>query len=258
MVRLLTGLLVAGAAWALTFLAPRPVFIATIAALMLLALHEFYTLTAKCGWRTMRIAGFAGGLLWLLLPHLDRGHLATLMAVLLLAAALLSRRTVQEIPLTAAMTLLGVVYIAGPMLSGLLVHDRSAHWFALVLVAAGVGDAAALAVGRTLGRRPLAATVSPNKTWEGACGSLIAGSAATIWYASTFLEGELQPLAAACLAVVLNAACQIGDLAESALKRSAGVKDSGRLLPRHGGILDRIDALLFAMPVLYGYLLLQG
>jgi phosphatidate cytidylyltransferase len=131
-----------------------------------------------------------------------------------------------------------------------------------LLCAVWAGDIVALYVGRALGRHKLAPRLSPNKTWEGAIGS-VAGS--------LLVTGGLLGLAHVfsaqwdsarlsypediwywlSLAVLVNVAAQIGDLAESALKRSAGVKDSGTLLPGHGGVLDRIDALLFAAPVLW-------
>jgi phosphatidate cytidylyltransferase len=123
------------------------------------------------------------------------------------------------------------------------------------------GDVAALYVGRSLGRHKLAPQISPNKTWEGSAASL-AGSlliAAMLVALSRTLEDRsiftlhfAGPLARWLgLAVVLNFFAQVGDLVESAIKRGAGVKDSGAMLPGHGGILDRIDALLLAAPVLW-------
>ena len=123
------------------------------------------------------------------------------------------------------------------------------------------GDVVALYVGRSLGRRKLAPQISPNKTWEGSAASL-AGSlliAAALVALSRTLEDRsiftlhfAGPLARWLgLAVVLNLFAQVGDLVESAIKRGAGVKDSGAMLPGHGGILDRIDALLLAAPVLW-------
>jgi phosphatidate cytidylyltransferase len=132
---------------------------------------------------------------------------------------------------------------------------------AFLLCVVWAGDIAALYVGRAWGRHKLAPSLSPNKTWEGTLGS-VAGS--------LLVTGGLLGLAAwlaqwdsaklsypedvwywLVLAVVVNVVAQVGDLAESALKRSAGVKDSGSLLPGHGGVLDRIDALLLAAPVLW-------
>ena len=123
------------------------------------------------------------------------------------------------------------------------------------------GDIFALYIGRSLGHHKLAPTLSPNKTWEGAIGSL-AGSllaagglfALATWLAtlnSAKLSYPEDIWYWLVLAVIVNIAAQVGDLAESALKRSVGVKDSGDLLPGHGGVLDRIDALLLAAPVLW-------
>jgi phosphatidate cytidylyltransferase len=124
------------------------------------------------------------------------------------------------------------------------------------------GDIAALYVGRAWGRHKMSPTLSPNKSWEGALGSM-AGSllaAGALLGVATLLEmansDRLSYQSEAWyywlgLAVLVNLAAQVGDLAESALKRSAGIKDSGDLLPGHGGVLDRIDALLLAAPVLW-------
>lgn len=115
------------------------------------------------------------------------------------------------------------------------------------------GDTAAIFVGKAWGKRPLAPQISPNKTWEGAIGSLVA-SVVVAAAAGSFL-GIGWGLGVACgvLAGVLG---QLGDLLESALKRSSGLKDSGSLLPGHGGILDRIDSLLLAAPFVAALLLL--
>jgi len=129
------------------------------------------------------------------------------------------------------------------------------------------GDIAALYVGRNFGRKKLAPALSPGKSWEGAIAS-VAGSllvtAALVLVASELerrgIEWLSYPGSAGrwlALAVLLNVAAQLGDLLESAIKRGAGVKDSGTLLPGHGGVLDRIDALLLAAPVLWYALLVQ-
>ena len=136
-----------------------------------------------------------------------------------------------------------------------------------LLCAVWAGDIVALYVGRTLGRHKLAPKISPGKTWEGSVGSIVGSLAVTMLLIELSLQlGRREILALAfpgpvwhwlLLAVVVNVAAQVGDLAESALKRSAGVKDSGTLLPGHGGILDRIDALLLAAPVLWYALIIQ-
>jgi phosphatidate cytidylyltransferase len=133
---------------------------------------------------------------------------------------------------------------------------------AFLFLTVWAGDTVAMYFGRMFGKRKMAPNLSPNKTWAGAIGS-VAGAVAVagvLLGLSTYLaQWNSVKLSYAderwwywlILAVVVNVAAQVGDLAESALKRSAGVKDSGTLLPGHGGILDRIDALLLAAPVLW-------
>jgi phosphatidate cytidylyltransferase len=117
------------------------------------------------------------------------------------------------------------------------------------------GDTVAYFVGRAIGKHPSAPILSPKKTWEGAVGgfvgSLLVGVAFSKW--TGIAMGQTLAMAA-----VGNVAGQVGDLLESAYKRSAGVKDSGTLLPGHGGILDRIDALILAIPVVCYYWILFG
>jgi len=114
------------------------------------------------------------------------------------------------------------------------------------------GDTAALYIGKAFGRRKLAPQVSPAKTWEGAAGSLVGGVLAGGVYAHFLLSAA--PVKIVMLAAAGNIAGQFGDLAKSAWKRGAGVKDSGTMLPGHGGWLDRIDASLFSVPVVYALL----
>jgi phosphatidate cytidylyltransferase len=123
--------------------------------------------------------------------------------------------------------------------------------FALVITWAG--DTAAYFVGRAMGKHPLAPHISPKKTWEGSVGSMV-GSLVVAWAFSYWIRIPIGHLVA--MAVIGNVVGQMGDLLESAYKRSAGVKDSGGLLPGHGGVLDRIDALILCIPVIWYYLVL--
>lgn len=146
----------------------------------------------------------------------------------------------------------GMVYI--PLFLACLVLIRNdpngASWIFLILCLAFGGDTSAFYVGTYLGRHKLCPAVSPNKTIEGALGGL-GGSLLVASVAKAFLIPTLPWLAAIPFFIVAAFAGQLGDLFESAIKRSAGVKDSGGLLPGHGGILDRIDGLLFVAPMTY-------
>lgn len=148
----------------------------------------------------------------------------------------------------------------GPLYTGYLLG----LWLALRLAEGGLGwvlfgllvvfasDTASYFAGRLWGKRRLAPTISPKKTWEGAAGGLAgAGVAAALLSPLT----PLSPPAAAALGVVLSLAGQVGDLAESFLKRSVAAKDSGGLLPGHGGLLDRMDSIVFAGALLYHYVI---
>jgi phosphatidate cytidylyltransferase len=165
--------------------------------------------------------------------------------------------------------LFGLVYIAYTMSLLPLIWNRDDGKPLLIflMVCVWAGDIAALYIGKNFGRHKLAPKLSPGKTWEGATASLIGTmvvAACVFWIGDAFsahgnmvlhIEEPLWQLL--LLAVVLNAAAQLGDLLESAIKRGAEVKDSGTMLPGHGGILDRIDALLLATPVLWYALLIK-
>lgn len=147
-------------------------------------------------------------------------------------------------------TLLAVFYGAF-MPSHFLLLRAKAHGFELlllVLLGTWAADTGAYFIGSRWGRRRLAPTISPNKSVEGAVGGLV-GASLVVGYLHSFLQLQLLP--GWILGLIVGAAAIIGDLFESILKREAGVKDSGKILPGHGGILDRIDSLLFAVPVVY-------
>ncbi len=152
----------------------------------------------------------------------------------------------------AGATVLGALYASLFVALDLLRSPSSGYAFTLLVVAAvWVSDSAAMLVGRAIGRHKLAPALSPKKTWEGAGGGLLGavlGGLVVGW------PLDLPLYVVLLAAVVVAVAGLLGDLAESALKRSAGVKDTGALLPGHGGILDRFDAMLFAAPAVYGLL----
>jgi phosphatidate cytidylyltransferase len=152
----------------------------------------------------------------------------------------------------AATLCLGAVSVGGLLSTypRTLLLPRGEHWVLLGILAVAAGDTMAYFTGRAIGRRKLAPAVSPNKTVEGAVGGLLGSVAFAALYAHGFLPGVPAGYAAAAGGAV-GIFGQAGDLFESLIKRAAGVKDSGSLLPGHGGILDRADGILGAGPVLY-------
>jgi phosphatidate cytidylyltransferase len=175
---------------------------------------------------------------------------------------------IQVLPDTAQ-GVFGLIYIAYPLtlIPLLWKQEDGPALVVFLMVCVWAGDIAALYIGRAFGKRKLAPRLSPGKTWVGSIAS-IAGSmlaAGLVIFVSDTLTARgnttlhiTEPVwQSLLLAAILNIAAQLGDLLESAIKRGAGVKDSGTMLPGHGGILDRIDALLLAAPVLWCILLLK-
>jgi phosphatidate cytidylyltransferase len=159
-------------------------------------------------------------------------------------------------------TVTGIVY-AGLLLSYLALFKRlhqgteGGHLVVLVLLIAWISDTGAYFAGRFLGKSKLYEAVSPKKTWAGAWGGLAGSIAGVVAMKLLFLH-QLTWLDVALIAIPGGILGQLGDLAESLIKRSTGVKDSGALLPGHGGILDRIDAVLFIAPYVYAYWLIRA
>ena len=148
--------------------------------------------------------------------------------------------------------LLGTLYVGGLLVWVPLIrrHHDGLDMLLLLLAATWLGDTGAYFTGRALGRHKMARRLSPKKTWEGFIGGLLAAMGGAMLLAWLLLPG-FSLLQAASLGAVIDIAGVLGDLAESMLKRSFGVKDSGRIMPGHGGILDRIDSILFSAPALY-------
>jgi phosphatidate cytidylyltransferase len=150
---------------------------------------------------------------------------------------------------------LGPIYICLPLAMLILIDmcPQGHIWIFFLLIVIFANDTGAFYSGRLLGKHKLYEAVSPNKTWEGAVGGLVGSLIAALIFLYFFKINELKP-SILILVLLLSAMAQIGDLAESMLKRIYGIKDSGKILPGHGGLLDRIDAILFSIPVLYVYI----
>ena len=270
--------------------APVSVLAVVAGTVALLTIHEFLKLTESYGVQPLRILTcIFAGIFFLLLalnfgnekPLLSTavfvyclGFAAAIAPFIFLTRAMRNENLSSGYPAAAA-AVFAFTYIALPM--GMLVQLRQqwagAFYLLYLLLVVWAGDIFAYFVGKSMGRHLMAPRISPKKTWEGAAASLVA-SVAVGWllfhYAvplsSALLRAGLierrdgifgleQPAMGPIivLTILLNVAAQLGDLVESLIKRGAGVKDSGTILPGHGGMLDRIDALLFAAPVLWYY-----
>lgn len=149
-----------------------------------------------------------------------------------------------------AAVVLGLVYIPGLLTFQLSLAKAGPVWIVLLYVSVWVSDSSAYYVGKVLGKRRLYPEVSPNKTVAGAAGSVIGGGAGALLVRSMLMR-QVSPFHAIILGFSIGIASIIGDLVESMFKRDAGIKDSGTILPGHGGVLDKLDSVTFAGPVFY-------
>jgi phosphatidate cytidylyltransferase len=242
--------------------APRWMFYAVVCVASLAGLLEYYGIASA---RLPKAVLWIEGLLTcLLFTVIYVRHIMFVPVIILLWAFVPAAWVMLTDPKREAAThdlataLFCPVYAALPLALLILIDLRpnGPIWIFFLLIVVFAGDTGAFYFGRLMGKHKLYEAVSPNKTWEGAIGGWIASLVAGSLFIRLVGPSSLTPKVL-ILMLLLSAAGQIGDLCESMLKRSHGVKDSGRILPGHGGILDRIDGLLFAIPVLYIYLCLD-
>lgn len=270
--------------------APLYVMAIVAGAVALLAIAEFLKLVAQYGVQPLRQPTYAFVTLFFVfvivastnrIPLVETTAmiyglaLAAVLAPFLFLTIAMRRGELTTGYPAAAASVFAFAYVAIPM--ALLVQIRQqpagAIFVIYTLLVVWAGDIFAYFVGKGLGRHRMSPEISPKKTWEGAIASVLASVVVgTLWFRhaagiSTFLLqaglierrdgmfGLQQPELAAIilLSAIANVAAQLGDLAESLIKRGAGVKDSGAILPGHGGMLDRIDAMLFAVPVVWAW-----
>jgi phosphatidate cytidylyltransferase len=301
MKRILTALVLIPLVLLAVFKAPSWLFTLLVGAVALLALKEYLDLVEAYGVKPIRWLSYAYLLFGFLVFELNAANyyvslvlrsyvpmpmqgrienafVLTSLALCLLGpfffliAAMRVAELRQALP-SSVLSALGPFYIGAPMLA---VCFLQRNWYPLIFTffAVWAGDIVAMYTGKAIGRHKMAPRISPNKTWEGAAGSVV-GSLIACWLLTHFapainhvtytdhglahyvsswdysrmVAGLLHGPMIFLFAIVLNIAAQLGDLVESLIKRGANVKDSGTMLPGHGGILDRIDALLFAAPV---------
>ncbi|HEX2643535.1 MAG TPA: phosphatidate cytidylyltransferase [Thermoanaerobaculia bacterium] len=260
MKRFLTAAVLAPLALLALFYLPGPAFFALLVILLDGAAYEFIAIVRPQAPRAplkallVLIPLAALAVSWSLTgspgaePRLHLLAAGLFFAVGLGTLVLLSRTPLDEVLPALGILGFGTAYFALPI-SSLHYLQQVDPWLVFLLLAiVWLGDTAAYYVGSRIGRHKMAPVVSPKKSWEGSIASLLtAVGAAAAW--SAWRLGHLDG-AILALAAVVSIAAQVGDLVESLIKRGSGVKDSGHILPGHGGILDRMDAMLFAAPVL--------
>jgi phosphatidate cytidylyltransferase len=239
----------------------EPLYFALLAALaVILGVREFYILAEKVGCRCHRIIGYVAAIV--VLVGFYRGATELVVATLLIHYAgelvlwLLTERRFDAVLISTSVAVAGVIYIAFFLGFLILVRTDAGEaaprlltlCFALVMA----GDTGAYYVGRLIGRHKLAPYVSPGKTVEGSLGGLAASLLAAAVSKATFFP-DLPWGHGVGLAVIINVIGQTGDLIESMLKRGSAVKDAAALLPGHGGMLDRLDSIIFNGPIIYLY-----
>jgi phosphatidate cytidylyltransferase len=270
MIRLVSGVVLAAAALAAVLFLPTVALRALAAAVAGLAAHEFMRIAEATGEaQSARVLGsvktgihpvlrqWTGVALTIALAAVIAWQLPVPTEVLLLVAlgwlaidVLFLGTSIRD----AGAAIIAPIYTGAPL--GMLAVTHAMHgWRATLMLIATVivSDSSQYYAGRSFGRRPLAPTISPKKTMEGAVGGLLCGTLfATLVGTRLFPDASITGLVLLGVAIVVLGIC--GDLFESRLKRAAGMKDSSSLIPGHGGVLDRIDALLFTAPAFYVYL----
>lgn len=287
--RVLTAVVLIPIVLILVLRAPVPVLAFVTAVVALLAIHELLKLSEAYGFRPLRWPTYifvglffvaiaipsatpllsTSGFAWIALS-------AAILAPLLFLSIGMRRADLPSAFPAALVSSFAFAYIALPLASLVQLREQwqGAFYLLYLLLLVWAGDVFAYFVGKSIGRHLMSPRVSPKKTWEGAIASVAASVAVGVLMfeyslpiSTALLHAHLielrdgifnnqQPslIPIIALSVILNVAAQLGDLVESLIKRGANVKDSGAILPGHGGMFDRIDALLFAAPVLWTYL----
>jgi phosphatidate cytidylyltransferase len=242
-------------------------FVLLAAAAMVLALSEFWLLARRREMNPDIVAGYLGSaalftVFYFTNPTLELGLETAMILVILVAltigtliAATLRGAPFDRMIASSGATILGVLYVV--LLGGHLVAVRtgfnqtlSSHLLSFFFLVVMGSDTGAYYVGNALGKHKMAPKISPGKTWEGAIGGLLVGLLMAVLSHFWFFR-DLPLKLALPLAVAMTVAGIFGDLTESSLKRSAGAKDTAKILPGHGGLLDRLDSLLFNAPLIY-------
>ena len=225
-----------------------------VALIVLLASREFYGLLKRVGLSPHARLGYAWGACIIAIAAIDSGVWIWIVVIGIATIALLGslRRSSMTWVLDIVGTTLGSLYIAGSLSAVLIIRqgDQGIKWLLLALFVTFATDIGAYLAGKTWGRHFMVPSISPSKTWEGLAGGLILGTA-TCLLLNSFMSLPIENGGAIILGIVIVLISQLGDLIESKVKRLAKVKDSGNIIPGHGGLLDRLDSLVLVFPLVY-------
>jgi len=256
--RWLTAIVAVPLLFAVIFFGSDTLFSIVIIGVILLGVYEYHHIVFGTGHPWEKVQGLLIGLLIPLTFYL--GNMQLLLALLSFSVLLVFFMYLLRIKadhfdiLPVGKMILGFMYVPLMMSHFILIRrlDQGILWIFFLLVLAFSGDVTAYYVGKYFGRKKLLPLVSPNKTVEGTIGLIIGSTAGCIIFKQLFFP-MLPIVHAAALGFFGSILGQLGDLCESAMKRASGVKDSGVILPGHGGILDRLDCLIFIAPFVYYY-----
>src|SRR5208337_245957 len=262
--RVISGLLFLPIFYLVTWDLPPIYFTALVLVASAVGQFELYRMAQARGFHPQRVLGTALGVLiviWFyhpLFPRLDHFFVIAASLLLIMVSRLFSSRPVEGALDDVASTFLGVFYVALLFAFQIAIHAGAdgKQWLVFLYFVIWASDIGAYGVGIPFGKHRLYEKVSPKKSIEGLAGALAASVGMAllcrIWFMPPMGIGE-----AVGIALLLASIGTVGDLVESLFKRSAGIKDSGNVIPGHGGILDRMDSMLFAAPALYYYLRLR-
>ena len=275
--RLISSLVLWGVMLAVIFLAQRPIWLYLFINLFIArAIWEFYRICEAKGLHTFKVWGVIGTVAmisgsWFFYRQTNRLELSydfDILIMLVFALGVFIRQFPQKLnPAgieTMAVTLFGLIYVAwlGNFITRInFTSDQGRYFVMLLVVVTKFTDMGAYIIGSTLGRHKMIPRISPKKTWEGTIGGIafaVGGAVMCLYWPHQLSAGivasGMNLTHALTLGLLLGIAAVIGDLAESLIKREAGVKDSSNILPGHGGALDMLDSFLFTAPLLYIYM----
>jgi phosphatidate cytidylyltransferase len=260
--RVISGILFLPVFYLVTWELPPVYFVALVTVTVIMGQYEFYRMVKARGANPHAVLGIVIGALLILESYYPvfRDSEKFFMAasvMLIMVVRLFSRRPVAGAIEDTAHTLLGVFYVAVLFMFQIMIRmgQDGKQWLVFLYFIIWASDIGAYAIGIPFGKHRLYEKVSPKKSIEGFVGAIVLSAGMALICRVWFMQGISFGVAEAVgIALLLTVVGTVGDLAESLLKRASGVKDSGGIIPGHGGILDRMDSMLFAAPVMYYYL----